>query len=97
MIKINQIPLDNKRRIVFPRKVAAAQEKCRTAADIALEVNKALCAIWIPVHIRIQRLTYNEMSNLSGLMETAATNGMLLPLHQELLLWVVKEVQPRDH
>lgn len=76
---------DNKSQILFPHAVGAASEKRGAAADIAFEINKALCLNRIPSHVRIQRLMYNEKGNLSGLAGLVATSNMLLLLHCEAL------------
>lgn len=77
---------NNERRILFQRLAGAAAEKRETAAEIALDINKALCATQVPALIRIQRQAYNKKRNLSGLTGPAATSNMLLPLHCKLLL-----------
>lgn len=51
---------NSERRIMFALAAGAVTEKREAAADIALEINKTLCATRVPEHIRIHRLAYNE-------------------------------------
>lgn len=66
-------------------------KKPELAVEISLEINKTLCATWLPAHIRIQRLAYNEKGNMKELTEPAAMSNMLLPLHRLLLLPAVRQ------
>lgn len=77
---------ETERHILFPEAGGAGAEKHGAAADIPLEVNKALGITRVLLHFKIQRLAYNKTGNLSRLIGTGATCNMLLPLHRELLL-----------
>lgn len=84
-------PSNSECQILFHRVVGATAEKSDAAADIALEISKALCVTRVLVHIRIQRLTYNENGNLSEQMGVAGTRNILVMLHHELLLEAAKK------
>lgn len=86
---------DNEQRILFSKKPRAAAEKRETPAEKALEVNKDLCTIRVPVNISIRTLSYNEKSKLSRLMVTATTSDILILLHLELVLQVSRKYNPR--
>lgn len=51
-----------------------------------------LSATKITTHIRINQLNYHEKRNLSGLMAAASTSSMQLPLHRELMLKTVRQL-----
>lgn len=74
----------------FHKNVDAAIENQRVVVDIALNINKASSVLKVPVNIKIERLPYNEMGNLCRHVRIAATSGMLLPVHRELLLLSVR-------
>lgn len=76
---------DCEKRNLFHRMARAAPEKHEAAVDIPVWVSKALTANRIPAHIRIQRLSYNEKENISGLIGLAATRSMILPKYRKLL------------
>lgn len=87
-------PNQNVQRNLFWRKAGAAPKMCGVSVDIALEFKNALCTFRVPAHIEIRRLSYNEKGNLSKPMRIAATSGMLMPLHRELLRYVTRKCHP---
>lgn len=60
-----------------------------------MEVNKALTATRVLIYIRIQRLSYKEKGNYSGLMGTTATSSMILSQHHELLFRAARKFNPK--
>lgn len=44
--------------------------------------------------MRLQRITYNEKGNLSGLLRTMATSRILLPAMRKVILTAARMVDP---
>lgn len=55
-------------RIVFSQSTTTPALVQREAGDLVNAVNIALAFRKVPTHVKLQRLSYNENGNLSGLM-----------------------------
>lgn len=63
-------------------------------ADVVLAVNMTIMTKKVLTHVQLQRMTYNENGNLSGLLGTTATSGMLLPTMTDVILSAARRINP---
>lgn len=48
----------------------------------------------VPLHVRLQRLVYNEKGNMNGLLGAAATRCMILQAMKENNLMTARRIDP---
>lgn len=79
-------PRDKDRMILFPRATEALAMRPREAVDMIRVVNTTLVTRMSSSHVRPQRLTYNNKSNLRTQLVATAMSSMILPVLKEVIL-----------
>lgn len=85
-------PTETNRRILLCQKAGSPAKSRGEAADIVLAINIAHNAKKVPMHLRLQCMTYDEKGNLSGILEITETSGMVRPTMSKVILMAPRRV-----